>query len=56
MKILLVYPRYPDTFRSFRHVSKQAYFPPLELFTTAAELNPTNLPLNLLKINMGSLI
>jgi radical SAM superfamily enzyme YgiQ (UPF0313 family) len=44
MKILLVYPRYPDTFWSFRHalkfISKQASFPPLGLLTIAAMLPP----------------
>jgi radical SAM superfamily enzyme YgiQ (UPF0313 family) len=44
MKILLVYPRYPDTFWSFRHalkfISKQASFPPLGLLTVAAMLPP----------------
>jgi len=42
MKILLVYPRYPDTFWSFRHalkfISKKAAFPPLGLLTIAAML------------------
>lgn len=42
MKILLVYPRYPDTFWSFKHalrfVSKKASFPPLGLLTVAAML------------------
>jgi radical SAM superfamily enzyme YgiQ (UPF0313 family) len=42
MKILLVYPRYPDTFWSFRHalkfLSKKASFPPLGLLTVAAML------------------
>lgn len=42
MKILLVYPRYPDTFWSFRHAlkfsSKKASFPPLGLLTVAAML------------------
>jgi hypothetical protein len=42
MKILLVYPRYPDTFWSFRHalkfISKKANFPPLGLLTVAAML------------------
>jgi radical SAM superfamily enzyme YgiQ (UPF0313 family) len=40
MKILLVYPRYPDTFWSFKHalkfISKKASFPPLGLLTIAA--------------------
>lgn len=42
MKILLVYPAYPDTFWSFRHalrfISKKACFPPLGLLTVAAML------------------
>jgi len=42
MKILLVYPQYPDTFWSFKHalkfVSKKASFPPLGLLTVAAML------------------
>ena len=42
MKILLVYPRYPNTFWSFKHalkfVSKKASFPPLGLLTVAGML------------------
>ncbi|MCJ7665039.1 MAG: B12-binding domain-containing radical SAM protein [Desulfobacterales bacterium] len=42
MNILLVYPRYPDTFWSFRHalkfISTPASFPPLGLVTVAAML------------------
>ncbi len=42
MKILLVYPEYPDTFWSFRHalkfIGKKAAFPPLGLLTVAAML------------------
>ncbi len=42
MKILLVYPQYPDTFWSFTHalkfISKKAAFPPLGLLTVAAML------------------
>lgn len=42
MKILLIYPQYPDTFWSFKHVlkfvSKKAAFPPLGLLTIAAML------------------
>jgi len=45
MKILLVYPEYPDTFWSFKHalsfVSKKAAFPPLGLLTIAAMLPET---------------
>ncbi len=40
MKILLVYPRYPDTFWSFRYamkfIARKASFPPLGLLTVAA--------------------
>ncbi|UFS71154.1 B12-binding domain-containing radical SAM protein [Geomonas sp. RF6] len=42
MKILMVYPHYPDTFWSFRHalkfIGKKASFPPLGLLTVAAML------------------
>lgn len=42
MKILLVYPKYPETFWSFRHalkfVSKKAAFPPLGALTVASML------------------
>ena len=42
MKILFVYPRYPDTFWSYRYalkfISKKASFPPLALLTVAAML------------------
>jgi radical SAM superfamily enzyme YgiQ (UPF0313 family) len=42
MKILLVYPKHPDTFWSFKHalkfISKKAGFPPLGLLTVAAML------------------
>jgi radical SAM superfamily enzyme YgiQ (UPF0313 family) len=42
VKVLLVYPRYPDTFWSFRHslkfLFKKAFLPPLGLLTVAAML------------------
>ena len=42
MKILLVYPKYPDTFWSFKYalkfISKKATHPPLGLLTVAAML------------------
>jgi radical SAM superfamily enzyme YgiQ (UPF0313 family) len=42
LKILLVYPQYPDTFWSFKHalrfVLRKAAFPPLGLLTVAAML------------------
>ena len=45
MKILLVYPRYPDTFWSFRYammfIGRKASFPPLGLLTVAAMLPGT---------------
>jgi radical SAM superfamily enzyme YgiQ (UPF0313 family) len=45
MKILFVYPEYPDTFWGFRHalkfVGKKAPFPPLGLLTVAAMLRWT---------------
>jgi radical SAM superfamily enzyme YgiQ (UPF0313 family) len=58
MKILLVYPRYPDTFWSFRHalkfISKEASHPPLGLLTVAAML-PKEWELKLLNMNTASL-
>jgi radical SAM superfamily enzyme YgiQ (UPF0313 family) len=42
MKVLLIYPSFPDTFWSFRHslkfIRKKAAFPPLGLLTVAAML------------------
>ncbi len=42
MKILLIYPKYPDTFWSFKYalkfINKKAAFPPLGLLTVAAML------------------
>lgn len=42
MKILLVYPQYPETFWSFKHalkfISKKGAYPPLGLLTVAAML------------------
>jgi len=42
MKILLVYPKYPETFWSFKHalkfISKKGAYPPLGLLTVAAML------------------
>src|SRR5215468_5898689 len=44
MKILLVYPKYPETFWSFKYalkfISKKATLPPLGLLTVAAMLPP----------------
>jgi len=45
MKILLIYPKYPDTFWSFKHalsfISKKAAVPPLGLMTVSAMLPET---------------
>ncbi len=58
MKILLVYPRYPDTFWSFKHalkfISKAASFPPLGLLTIAAML-PKEWQLKLVNMSVTSL-
>ena len=55
LNILLVYPRSPDTFWSFRHVlkliSKKAAFPPLGLLTVAAML-PRSWSLRLADLNV----
>ena len=44
MKVLLLYPSFPDTFWSFRHslkfIRKEAAFPPLGLLTVGAMLPP----------------
>ncbi len=44
MKVLLLYPRFPDTFWSFRHalpfIGKRSSFPPLGLLTVSAMLPP----------------
>ena len=58
MKILLVYPRYPDTFWSFRHalkfIFKKATFPPLGLLTVAAML-PEQWEKKLVDLNITNL-
>ena len=55
MKVLLVYPRSPDTFWSFKHVlrfvAKRAAFPPLGLLTVAAML-PADWGLKLVDTNV----
>jgi radical SAM superfamily enzyme YgiQ (UPF0313 family) len=58
MKILLVYPEYPDTFWSFKHalkfVSKKASNPPLGLLTIAPLL-PVNWEKKLIDLNVEKL-
>ncbi|KPK74437.1 MAG: radical SAM protein [Phycisphaerae bacterium SM23_30] len=58
MNILLVYPKYPDTFWSFKHVlrfiSKKAAFPPLGLLTVASLL-PQGWDKKLVDVNIAKL-
>lgn len=58
MKILLVYPHYPDSFWSFRHamkfISRKASFPPLGLLTVAAMI-PAQWEKRLVDMNVRSL-
>ena len=58
MNILMVYPRYPVTFWSFKYslkfVSKKTAFPPLGLLTVAAML-PTDWNLRLVDMNIRNL-
>ena len=58
MNILLVYPRNPDSFWSFKHVlklvSKKCAFPPLGLLTVAAML-PREWSLRLVDLNVSGL-
>jgi radical SAM superfamily enzyme YgiQ (UPF0313 family) len=57
MRALLVYPRYPDTFWSFRHalrfLSKKASYPPLGLLTVAAML-PSDWGKKLVDMNVST--
>jgi len=58
MRILLVYPRYPNTFWSFKHalpfIAKKAAFPPLGLLTVASML-PGEWELKLVDMNVSRL-
>lgn len=58
MKVLLVYPYYPDTFWSFRHalkfIGRKASFPPLGLLTVAAML-PQEWEKHLVDMNVNEL-
>ncbi len=58
MKILLVYPKFPDTFWSFAYalgfIGKKAAFPPLGLLTVASML-PEDWPKRLVDLNVNKL-
>ena len=58
MRILLVYPEFPDTFWSFKHalrfIRKKASFPPLGLLTVAALL-PREWEKRLVDMNVAQL-
>ncbi len=58
MKALLVYPRYPETFWSFRHalkfLNKKATHPPLGLLTVASLL-PSDWEIKLIDLNVKPL-
>ncbi|MFH1135198.1 MAG: B12-binding domain-containing radical SAM protein [Pseudomonadota bacterium] len=58
MKILLVYPRYPDTFWGFKHalefISAKSAFPPLGLLTVAA-MTPPDWEKKLVDLNVEEL-
>ena len=58
MKVLLLYPEFPDTFWSFKHalqfIRKKASMPPLGLLTVAAMLPPT-WELRLVDLNVDKL-
>lgn len=59
MKALLVYPKYPDTFWSFKYalkyISKKAAFPPLGLLTVAAFF-PEDWEIRLVDLNIHKLM
>jgi radical SAM superfamily enzyme YgiQ (UPF0313 family) len=58
MKVLLVYPEFPDTYWSFRHalrfIGKRSAFPPLGLLTVSAML-PASWERRLVDLNVRSL-
>ncbi len=58
MKILMIYPKYPDTYWSFKHalkfISKKAAVPPLGLITVSAML-PGNWEKKLVDLNIEEL-
>ena len=58
MKVLMIYPKYPDTYWSFKHalkfISKKASVPPLGLITVSAML-PGNWQKKLIDLNVEEL-
>ena len=58
MKVLLVYPEFPDTYWSFRHalrfIGKRSAFPPLGLLTVSAML-PASWERRLIDLNVRPL-
>ena len=58
MRVLLVYPEFPDTYWSFRHAlsfeGKRSAFPPLGLLTVSAML-PESWERRLVDMNVRSL-
>ena len=58
MKILLVYPKHPETFWSFKHalkfIGKKSVFPPLGLLTVASML-PVNWDKKMIDMNVDNL-
>ena len=58
MKVLLVYPEFPDTYWSFRHalsfIGKRSAFPPLGLLTVSAML-PASWERRVVDMNVRSL-
>lgn len=58
MNVLMIYPKYPDTYWSFKHalkfISKKAAVPPLGLITVSAML-PENWNKRLIDLNVESL-
>ena len=58
MNVLLIYPKFPDTFWSFRYalsfIGKKAAFPPLGLITVAGLL-PKQWPKRLVDVNVENL-
>ena len=58
MNVLLIYPKFPDTFWSFTYalsfIGKKAAFPPLGLLTVATLL-PEEWPKRLVDVNVESL-